>query len=503
MAVSKQMRVLFVLVGLLLMQGAVHARTLTPWTVLKDSVRVGEVQARAVGDAEFLDALTMSDIVSIQYKRDELDRYVFSFPELPVLFVPDGAFVQVGMEMTHLTVPVFRENYRLFVPDELFLDLLQHHYHGTVKVDSAARLIRYRPASDDLVHLDGWSEGEDWTFRVTLGRSIGGTIELEDSCCVLLRLDDVTLAAKTMTVFGEDSVRAEVAVCSEDRTIHFELPKPVAKARLVGPDEGNTLQIALTLSNGDEIAGSRAYGDRILDEVLAEEKAKWTFDTIVIDPGHGGKDPGAIGHKKTYEKNVVLDVSLKLKAQIQKRLPGVKVVMTRDKDVFLPLGTRTKIANREKGKLFISIHANANRSRRARGMETYFLSPARTERAMQVALKENSVIRYEEKREDYPDLAEENFILIAMAQSQYVKESETFATMIQNKMEKRTGLYNRGVDQANFYVLIGASMPAVLVETAFITNPKEESLLRKATFRNKLAAGICDAIIDFMNASGE
>ena len=246
----------------------------------------------------------------------------------------------------------------------------------------------------------------------------------------------------------------------------------------------------------DEVRYHRRDPD--LANTLNNERNKWAFDVIVIDPGHGGKDPGAIGKKGTREKTIVLQVAKRLKPLLEKRL-NVKVVMTRDKDVFVPLSKRGKIANAAGGKLFLSLHCNAARNKRARGIETYFLAPARRERALEVALSENSVIQYEETTAEYPDLTDEGYILTAMAQSHFMKESEALASVVQDETSRTLNLPNRGVDQAGFYVLIGASMPAILFEMGFLSNAKEEMLLRSAQFQQQLVEAICQSVEEFVN----
>jgi N-acetylmuramoyl-L-alanine amidase len=238
-----------------------------------------------------------------------------------------------------------------------------------------------------------------------------------------------------------------------------------------------------------------------LAENLQSERQKWAFDVIVLDPGHGGVDPGAIGKKGTCEKTITLQVAKRLKPLLEQSL-NLKVVMTRDRDIFVPLSQRGQIANQANGKLFISLHCNASRSRRARGIETYFLAPARRERALKVALTENSVIKYEQTTAQYPDLSDENYILTAMAQSHFMRESEALASVVQEETSRAMKLPNRGVDQAGFYVLIGASMPGILFEMGFLSHPKEEMLLRSAEFQSQLAQALCRAIETFVSQQG-
>jgi len=224
---------------------------------------------------------------------------------------------------------------------------------------------------------------------------------------------------------------------------------------------------------------------------LRSKKEKWEFKTIVIDAGHGGKDPGAVGYKGTKEKDIALDVAKRLEKKLSKNM-NVKVVMTRDEDVFLRLSERTKIANESNGNLFISIHTNAAEDRRASGFETFLIGPNKNEAAVRVAARENAVLELEGVAGK--KLTNEDLIQATIAQSAFASKSEQFASMVQQEIKKRVQSRDRGVKQAGFYVLMGASMPNVLVELGFISNPSEEKKLRSPQYRDQLATAIYRAV---------
>ncbi|HUF88357.1 MAG TPA: N-acetylmuramoyl-L-alanine amidase [Gemmatimonadota bacterium] len=219
--------------------------------------------------------------------------------------------------------------------------------------------------------------------------------------------------------------------------------------------------------------------------------------TIVLDAGHGGHDPGSIGPSGLREKDVTLAVVRRVAERLE-REEGVKVILTRGGDEFVPLGERTKIANREKADLFVSVHANAATNRSAEGFETYFLSAAKTEDARRVARMENSAIRYENPSVDPESLGELNFILWDLAQNEYLRESSTLAESVQEEIDRRLDLRNRGVKQAGFFVLNGAFMPAILFEMAFISNPREESLLDDPSFQSRIAEGLSESLLAYL-----
>ena len=224
---------------------------------------------------------------------------------------------------------------------------------------------------------------------------------------------------------------------------------------------------------------------------LRSEKEKWEFKTIVIDAGHGGKDPGAVGYRGTKEKDIALDVAKRLEKKLSKNM-NVKIIMTRDEDVFLRLSERTKIANESNGNLFISIHTNAAEDRRASGFETFLIGPNKNEAAVRVAARENAVLELEGTTGK--KLTNEDLIQATIAQSAFAFKSEQFASMVQKEIKKRVQSKDRGVKQAGFYVLMGASMPNVLVELGFISNPSEEKKLRSPQYRDQLATAIYRAV---------
>ena len=214
--------------------------------------------------------------------------------------------------------------------------------------------------------------------------------------------------------------------------------------------------------------------------------------TIVIDPGHGGKDPGAIGKKlKTMEKTVVLKVSLLLGEMIKKEFPKIKVIYTRDNDEFIGLASRAKIANKAGADLFLSIHANSVEGPSASGFESWVLGLHRTKAALEVAKFENSAILMEDNHDQtYQEFNPEDpdaYIALSMRQNAFLDQSLVFADLIQKDCAKKLSIKNRGVKQAGFMVLYRATMPAVLVELGFLSNLNEEKMLTSKEGQLKLA----------------
>jgi N-acetylmuramoyl-L-alanine amidase len=217
---------------------------------------------------------------------------------------------------------------------------------------------------------------------------------------------------------------------------------------------------------------------------------------IVLDAGHGGHDPGARGPAGVQEKDVVLDVTRRAARMIEDGL-GIKVVLTRSTDVFVPLRERTNFANKQRADLFVSVHANAHPRSVSEGVETFFLSSEATDNeARQIAAIENDVVQLETPQSrQKTDLLKS--ILWDMAQSEFQQESSFLAETVQDSMTQSLRLTNRGVKQAGFYVLGGAAMPAILIEIGFLTNPKEEKKLASGEHREAIARAIYASLAEY------
>ncbi len=216
---------------------------------------------------------------------------------------------------------------------------------------------------------------------------------------------------------------------------------------------------------------------------------------IVIDAGHGGHDPGTIGARGLQEKDVVLDVALRLERLVRQEL-GTEVILTRSSDVFIPLEERTAIANSKGADLFVSIHANASRSASARGIETYFLNFARTPHAEAVAARENAISTATMK--DLQNLVK------AITLNSKIDESRDLAAEVQESMvsavREQHAVPDRGVHSAPFYVLIGANMPAILAELAFVSHPEDEKRLRTPEYREVLARSLAKGLRSYLDS---
>lgn len=233
---------------------------------------------------------------------------------------------------------------------------------------------------------------------------------------------------------------------------------------------------------------------------VSAQNADCVFDKIVIDAGHGGKDPGAT-IAGVFEKDIVLDVALKTGVLIKKNFPEMKVIYTRDKDVFIPLDDRADIANKQKADFFISIHVNSCPKNSIYGAETYILGQHRSQENLDVAKMENSVILLEDdyttRYEGFDPKQAESYIMFEMIQNEFLEQSRLFADKVQKNIVSMTDRKDRGVRQAGFLVLRRTSMPSALIELGFLSNEGERKYLVTEKGKNLMAQSIFAAFSDY------
>ncbi|MDP2576150.1 MAG: N-acetylmuramoyl-L-alanine amidase [Gemmatimonadota bacterium] len=245
--------------------------------------------------------------------------------------------------------------------------------------------------------------------------------------------------------------------------------------------------------------------ERPADVERRDRREPWL---VVIDAGHGGRDPGAVGVNGTAEKNVTLAIAKRLEKRLE-REPDVVVVMTRGRDTLVALADRPRIPQirgyTRAPDLFISIHGNSmpKKPNSTRGFETYFLAVAKTEEARQVALRENASLRFEGDDAEAAGLDPLQFMLSDLQSTANLRESSLFASSINRSMGVTLPTPDLGVRQAGFWVLIGASMPAALVEVGYLSNPSEEKQLRSGSYQAKIADALADGIVNYLAGYGQ
>jgi N-acetylmuramoyl-L-alanine amidase len=391
-----------------------------------------------------------------------------------------------------------------FVPVESFIPILDYIMTEDIAFDRVNGKIivgKIKPASRfDITGLDFEEKTNGFLVHIRC------TKKIPDYESFLKPIGDdtwlyITLANARVDVAAINRIKASGFV---KKIMVFQSPSSVQLTiRLKGtmnspeaiPVQGtDDIVVALHPATEEQIATRKA---RDYERNLQRERSKWKLDVVVIDAGHGGKDPGTTGTGKTKEKDVTLGIALKLGKLLEKNLKDVKVIYTRKTDHFIELFRRGQIANQAGGKLFVSIHCNAmpRKPNPTNGFEIYLLRPGKTENAVRIAERENEVVKMEEGYEDrYQQLTGENFILLTMAQSAYGKYSEQFADILQQEMGKHLDIDNNGIKQAGFYVLVGASMPNVLVEAGYLSNKHDEKILKNGKGQQRIAEAIFSGI---------
>jgi N-acetylmuramoyl-L-alanine amidase len=395
-------------------------------------------------------------------------------------FGPDSRYGVVREDLIEMPVPPIAVEGRPYVPWQFFQGFLGKASSLDVAWDANARALVVRPLQRDAVgvqvsvaNVQGISK-----IVITLSGPAEYSIVKEPQAYI------VRFRSPVRAPFGEQSYEdphiARVAFAGSDLRIVLTAPDVAGDAYQLE----NPPRIVLDFRKGT----ATAPGAPVLTPPAAPQELPG-IRTIVIDPGHGGREVGAVGPNGLMEKDVTLAISRKLASALASKV-GARVVLTRHDDSVVSLDQRTALANQYKADLFLSVHMNAAPVKGAKGSETYFLSlEASDELARRAAESENAASAATTTASS--DL---NLILWDLAQQAYLDESSRFAQTIQEEMNAATAVANRGVKQAPFKVLVGATMPAALVEVGFISNPEEEAKLQSEEFQNLMVETLTKAV---------
>jgi len=438
-------------------------------------------------------------------KTDKAKKVVAYFGKTELTVSPFNCFLVVGKDVHQMPVETQLHEGQLYVPARYFLEVVASYLPARVEWDEATSTLTAAGVTANVLGVTLEEKANGTLVRIATGKRFAASdIYTSLPGNGWLYVDFYGGTVDTVAAYLDDKPKAvrqwyAMQLSPEVARVALRLRENPMKREVILPSELS--EVWVSLPSQDTLSTD-------LVNTLRMAREKWRIDTVVLDPGHGGKDPGAIGPTGLYEKTVTLAVAKELRGMLEEEL-GLTVHMTRSGDTYPTLKQRTTFANRRNGKLFISIHANAHRSGKARGFSVYLLGPAKSEEALEVARRENAVIKeYESAANGYDELANPNFILAAMAHNEFVRESEELAGLISDGLSRCLKRPNLGVDQAGFYVLVGASMPSVLVEVGFISNREEEKLLRDRAHQKLIARGIFEGIKRFkelyeMPLSGE
>jgi N-acetylmuramoyl-L-alanine amidase len=414
------------------------------------------------------------------------------------VFTEDIPYYSSGDALLPLSTPAVRVGATIFLPAGDMVAIIRGSGGPKVRWNAVSRLLTINKSSHSIVSVSSEKKQNGVLITVELADSLpfdytyyypnvtlnffGATVDTSQ----VKSSRRIGLVDSLFSVQFNESAQVSLLVTREIEAPQIDYLQDL-----------NTILVSLRPKRSPEEAKSR--------DVAAGAGIR----TLVIDPGHGGKDPGAIGPDNVFEKDLTLKIALQLRDQFRKK-NGIKVFLTRESDEFVTLADRTKMANERNADLFVSIHIDAMPGSQKikdanKGYKIYFLSQAKNENDKLAAMRENAVIEFEEKPQNYNALKN---VLINLAGNEYLRESQDLSILLDRQFEaslhKKISRLQLGIGQANFWVLNGAYMPSVLIEAGFISNPAEEKNICEKSFQKDMANAIYEAVMDFtVKYSGE
>jgi N-acetylmuramoyl-L-alanine amidase len=407
--------------------------------------------------------------------------YKVSIANVVAAFGPDSRFGVVRDDLIEMPVPPITIEGTPFVPWQFFQGLLAKTSGLDVSWDATTHVLLVRPQPQGVVEVQASVANVQGISKVVLTLSAPAEYSiLKEQLAYVVRFRTPIQAP-----FGEQAVEdpsiAKLTFAGSDLRIQLTAADIVADAYKLD----NPARIVLDFRKAAApVPGQLPNLPGFKPQELPGIR------TIVIDPGHGGKEVGAVGPDGLFEKDVTLAIARKLAGSLASKT-GARIVLTRDDDSLVSLDQRTSVANQYKADLFLSVHLNSSVGKVAKGSETYFLSVEASDELAKKAAETENASAAVPVADPSSDL---KLILWDLAQQSYLDESSRFAQAIQEEMNAATGVANRGVKQAPFKVLVGATMPAALVEVGFISNPEEEAKLRSDEFQNVMVEALTRAV---------
>jgi N-acetylmuramoyl-L-alanine amidase len=522
--------------------GLLLSATLLPILISAARVRAAETVAVVVAGAAldpvpsyqaggelYLDAKRVGTIYGGQvYWYPVSGRVQFTLRGRTLQFVVDSAKAVSGEEKFSLAAPVIVRASQAFVPVSFLRSDAFARWSGfDARYDASTRTLQIeRRTTAGPVHAFSYKGRTRLVLELGPGvafsasaRGVGAlevlvpfgvidgdeAVDMDDGVVAAYSVRQEARAARVTVRFASPGERWQASELSDPRRVAVDVyapggappaAAPAAEAAEIRPEEaapGEEAPAPAVVSTTPKTAAAPAR------KAPAAPPAKPRRRIVVIDAGHGGKDPGATGTRGTKEKDITLSAALSLAAVLRER-GDFDVVLTRSDDTFVPLSDRSKRANDLDADLFVSLHCNSARNRRERGFEVYSVSETASDpEAEALAETENAALELEGKK---PEDETAKQILLAMTKTEMINESAPFAALVERAVGKRVDVPDRGQKQAGFYVLRGTHAPAILVEMAFLSQSKEEAELGSRRFRRKMVEGIAAGIGDYARKKG-
>ncbi len=443
-------------------------------------------------DAWFLRAGDVARLLrATQFWNASSRKIVLGVGQARIVLTVDTRVVVVDGEPVMMRTPVRYDEGSVLVPLEFVLETASQHTPRGFQWDEEQQRLSVGGVGYNVTQASFSTAGGRTTVTIHLGEPLIYHVDTATPGLVRVKLYGGRVDARALTVRERrglvNGVRAEQS--ERDAFVTLDVSRDATRLRVDRIDSPPSLEIVLEKGAPPDNEDVPFGTIEIVDEETAG-RAPLTIERVCVDAGHGGSDHGKQSANGALEKDVNLAIARTVRDLVEAEL-GLEVVMTRDDDRLVDLYERTEIANTSGCDLFVSIHCNSWFHRGTGGFESYFLSPARSESERSLQRFENQAGGSDATQAPRGDV---EFILWDLVQNAYIAESSTFAEYVQREMTSRLGIASRGVKQANFVVLQGAKMPAVLIETAFLSNPTEEQLLLDPAFQRRVAEGVVASI---------
>jgi N-acetylmuramoyl-L-alanine amidase len=422
------------------------------------------------------------------------------------MFTIDTRVVVVDEEAVLLRVPVRYDAGSIMIPLEFVTAILASRSAEKIELDENRLLLSIGSPAYNVTGIKLLDDAGGSRAVLTLTEELLYHIDSETPGLLRLKIYGGRLNPFKFTIPAGKGLfnRVRAEQMDRDAYLFFDVKKSVQRYRVefetgeAGAVPAKQLVLFLERGTLPEIPEADFAGKRLVEmlDEGARRRLVSPVKTVAIDAGHGGSDNGRVGPSGVFEKDLNLQIAALLADRLREEL-GVAVVMTRTQDTLVSFDRRVETANTAGANLFISIHCNGWFTTDAGGFEAFFLAPARTEDEARLARDENAAAAFDNQGSGKEDAGDIDFILWDMAQNAYINESSDLAEMIQRELSKSLEIRNRGVKQAGLRVLKGLTMPGVLIEVAFLSNPREEKLLMDPSFREKVVAGLVEAVRKF------
>jgi N-acetylmuramoyl-L-alanine amidase len=400
-----------------------------------------------------------------------------------VKFYLNSPYINIDDTVKNVIYPATVIKGRLYLPAETFLPLYDLLRPERISWESERRNIRINSDWYNITDAAISAKDNGLLIEIFVSKPLIYEIYISEGDWLNITIPEGTVNIRQLLSRKSSRQLRDMNVFQFESSaqVSFRLRRPIKKYSHHFQVNPGRIQVSII----DEEASA------LIQHQVAQVGPDDKIDKIIIDAGHGGSDYGAIGLKKTREKEIVLDIAKRLARLIRKE-KLFEVVMTRDKDVYVSLDGRAKIANKNNGDIFVSIHANASPKRSARGFQVFFLAPANNNDARAAAQLENATFLAELHGDDNEFQDDISYIISDMIQTEFQVESADLAAMVDKELRRSVNKLTkaRGMDQAGFLVLNRVYMPSVLVEAAFLTNKKDEKLLKDKKYRQKVAEAI-------------